>query len=360
MMKRKLTALMLAAAMMLCSACAVADAALITGTVVNVLPLTMSADLGGRVREVLVDAGDAVHAGDVLAVLEGTEVCALQDGTLHWFGETGDSAEMVTERYGAVAYIEPASALTVSASTKNAYNEEENKIIHPGETVYLKCAADGKHTGTGMVTSVSGSSYQLEILSGTFPDGESVWIYRSEDYETSARIGKGTVARKAPVAYTGEGVIIRFPLENGSEVKKGDVLFETLSGSYSGRTGQLGQICVQEDGVIASVSLNAGSTVESGSAVAELYADSRMRVECMVPESELDNFQPGDAVNMEFIYIEDGALTATGRVEKVSRVGSQSGDESEESVYRVQIVPDTTDGLLYGMTAVISRIQTGS
>ena len=85
-----------------------------------------------------------------------------------------------------------------------------------------------------------------------------------------------------------------------------------------------------------------------------------MRVECMVPESELDNFQPGDAVNMEFIYIEDGALTATGRVEKVSRVGSQSGDESEESVYRVQIVPDTTDGLLYGMTAVISRIQTGS
>ncbi len=117
---------------------------------------------------------------------------------------------------------------------------------------------------------------------------------------------------------------------------------------------------VQEDGVIASVSLNAGSTVESGSAVAELYADSRMRVECMVPESELDNFQPGDAVNMEFIYIEDGALTATGRVEKVSRVGSESADESEESVYRVQIVPDTTDGLLYGMTAVISRIQTGS
>ena len=69
------------------------------------------------------------------------------------------------------------------------------------------------------------------------------------------------MARKAPVAYTGEGVIIRFPLENGSEVKKGDVLFETLSGSYSGRTGQLGPICVQEDGGVASVSLNAGSTV---------------------------------------------------------------------------------------------------
>lgn len=65
-------------------------------------------------------------------------------------------------------------------------------------------------------------------------------------------------------------------------------------------------------------------------------------------------------VKTEVSVIEDGALTATGRVEKVSRVGSQSGDESEEAVYRIQIVPDTTDGLLYGMTAVISRIQTGS
>ena len=356
-MKKEMTVLIAALVLAAVSCSALADSITMNGTVVNVAPQTITAPLGGTVKDIYVLAGDQVSAGDVLALLEGDKVYALEDGTVRFFGDAGDSAEMVANRYGAVAYVEPACEYTISASTKQAYDKEENKNIHPGETVYLRCVDDSKHTGMGIVTSVSGTSFSIEVTRGAFANGESVYAYRSADYATTARIGKGDISRQDPVAYTGDGVIVRFAVKNGSQVKKGDVLFETLSGSFAHQTEDLNVIKAAADGVVSSLSLNRGDSVSAGSAAAELYPDEFMRIEATVTETDLQYFSVGDAVKVELIYLEDGEYSVEGVVEKISRIGKTSSDDGEEASFTVYIIPAETEKLLYGMTALISRLQ---
>ena len=355
---KKLMAVLLAALLLAAvSFSALAESVTMNGTVVNVAPQTISAPLGGTVKEVYVSGGDQVAAGDALALLEGNKVYALEDGTVRLFGDTGDSAEMVANRYGAVAYIEPACEYTLTASTKSAYDKEENRTIHPGEKVYLRCAEDSKHTGEGIVTSVSGTSFGVEVTSGSFLNGESVYVYRWDTFASTSRIGRGEISRQDPVAYTADGVIVNYAVKDGSYVKKGDVLFETLSGSFSNLTGDLNVIRAAADGVVASLSLSRGEAVEAGTAVAELYANEAMRIEASVTETDLQYFSVGDTVRVELIYLDDGEYTLEGTVEKISRIGAASGEEAEEASFSVYIVPSKTDKLLYGMTAVISRVQ---
>lgn len=335
---------------------ALADSITMNGTVVNAAPQTVTAELGGTVSQVSVSAGDRVQAGDTIAELKTEKVYALQAGTVRLFGEIGDSAEMVAERYGAVAYIEPACEYTISASTKNAYDLEENRIIHPGETVYIRCVDDSKNTGTGLVTAVSGTSFSVEVTEGSFENGESVYIYRTETYTAVSRIGKGSISRQDPVAYTAEGIIVGYAAEDGTKVSKGAVLFETLSGSYANRTDDLNHITATESGIVAELGLNIGSAVASGDSVMTFYADDAMRIQATVTETDLQYFQVGDTVRVEFTYINGGDFSMTGTIEKISGVGSALSEDSDEASFTVWIIPETTEGLSYGMNAVISRM----
>ena len=140
-------------------------------------------------------------------------------------------------------------------------------------------------------------------------------------------------------------------------VKKGDVLFETLSGAFTHQTEDLTVVKAAADGVIASISLNRGDSINAGTAAAELYADAYMRIEASVTETDLQYFSVGDQVRIELIYLEDGEYTVMGTVEKISRIGSASGEDSEEASFTVYIVPAETEKLLYGMTALVSRVQ---
>ncbi len=339
---------------------ALADSVNMNGTVVNAAPRTVVTALGGTVSQVAASAGDRVQAGDTIAVLETEKVYALQDGTVRLFGEIGDSAEMVADRYGAVAYVEPACEYTISASTKTAYDLEENRIIHPGETVYIRCVNDGKNTGTGLVTAVSGTSFSVEVTSGSFENGESVYLFRTADFQTQSRIGKGSVSRQDPVAYTADGIIVRYPIKDGTAVAKGAVLFETLAGSYANRADGLNSIAAAASGIVAELSLSVGSDVASGDAVMTFYADDAMRIQATVTETDLQYFKVGDTVNVEFIYINGGDFSMTGAIEKISGVGAALSEDSDESSFTVWIIPETSEGLSYGMNAVISRISSDS
>ena len=356
---KKLISLILIAALLAAMLLASASAEVITlnGTVVSTCTETITAALGGTIGDVKVSAGDHVNAGDALAALETVKVYALEDGTVRLFGSVGDSAETVAEKYGAVAYIEPAVRYTVSASTKNAYDDEANRIIHPGETVYLRSMENVKLTGKGIVTNVSGSSYTIELSEHDFSSGENVYIYRSSSFGIMSRIGRGSVSLKDPVTYTGSGIIVKYTAANNGTVKKGDVLFETLSGDYTAKTADLDKVTVTKAGVIASVSLQKGNSVNAGDTVAEFYADENMRIEALVTEEYLSSFAAGDEVAVTFIYLDNGEYTVNGVIEKISRTASSTDEETGEASYSVMIRPESTERLSYGMNAVIEKIE---
>ena len=138
-----------------------------------------------------------------------------------------------------------------------------------------------------------------------------------QNWAAVSRIGRASVSLKDPVAYTAEGLIAAFCVEDGAQVKKGDVLFETVSGSYPVDAASLAQVTAPVSGVVSSVSLNRGSTVSSGTAVAEIYPDELLRIEASVPESDLSLFTVGREVSVELNYLDNGEYTVPGVIEKV-------------------------------------------
>ena len=353
-MLKKMIAGLAAVLLLLAALPAGAEIMALSGTVVNMQEETVFSALGGTVEEIYVRPGDAIQAGEVIAKLKTRRVYALQDGVARIFGEAGESVEMIANQYGAVAYVEPALAYTAEISTKTAdTSNEANSVIHPGETVYLRVADETKRAGSGMVTSVSGGSFTVLISQGNLRSGDSVNAYRDPAYLTSTRLGKGSVSLADPAAYTGEGVVAAFSVENGAAVKKGDVLYELLDGSYSGNTPVSANIVSSCDGILASLNIAKGSAVGEGAAAAVVYPDDALRVEALVSETDLQLLHPGDAVTITFTYLNDGLLTARGTIESISRIGEASGGDSEEAWFRVYVKPENIENMVYGAHALV-------
>lgn len=345
---KKAFVLMIAFALAACL-CAQAETLYMSGEVVSLQEKTVTAAYGGTVSDLYVAAGDRVSAGGEILKLQAQPVVSAVSGTVYLFGEVGDDAAATAETYGSVAYVEQDKPYRVSATTSNAYNDEANRIIHPGEKVYLRAVSNATHKGAGYVSTVSGTSYTVVVEDEVFSTGEAVYVFRSSDYAAKSRLGRGSVSRADAALYTGEGIVTEIAVENGAHVEKGDVLFYTLSGTYSGKTEDLTTLRAAEDGTVATVSVGAGSAVESGAAVCTYYPDGALYLKASVSEYDIGSLYEGAEVTIEYAYAEDGEK-GRGTVEKISLVGE--ADETGGSVmYSVYIRPEDAKGLRYGMTA---------
>ena len=353
MKTRIVTALCLLCSLSLLCTCALADSLTLTGTVSAGKTIEVYAPIGGTIASVVAEVGQEVGADDVLYALKTTKVYADEDGTVTGiFGEPGDSATTVSNRYGAVMYLEGKSVYSVSASTDNAYNATDTKFVHVGETVYLKCRSNAERTGVGTITSIEGTSYTVKVSSGTFIPGDSVDIYRDKAFTTTKRIGRGSVSRVSPTAITGSGSIVRFAVKDGDKVKRGDLLLETLDGTFDGYYMSGTEIMAGSDGIVGSLSANQGSSIQGGSVVAVLYPKDGMRVEATVPEDSRSQIEVGDKVLIELES--DESKTYNGVVTLVSAL-AESGNS--ETSYRVLIsfVPD--QDVNFGMSVVVTTMD---
>ena len=277
-------------------------------TVVCMQPVYVTAAIGGTVGAVPALAGQQIGEGDTLAELSTNKVYAPADGTVTgMFCEPGDSISDITNRYGALMYIEPNSKYTLTASTDNAYNQSANKYIHVGEAVYLSCS-DGTHKGEGFVTSVSGTDFNVEVTSGGFYMGETVSVYRDSSRATKSRIGKGDIARIANVTVTGPengGSVVVLHVQEGSSVKAGDLLMETLNGEYDARycTGSTLKSSVK--GIDASVEVKPGANVSKGDVIAAIYPLDGFQLETQINEVDLSVLTVGTPVRVSFYWNED-------------------------------------------------------
>ena len=355
-MKKTLSILLLACLTAACLASA-ASAYELNGTVISAVTQNITSVYGGTVDQVLVYVGQTVRAGETIATLKTTKVYAKENGKVYFFGSAGDDGETLTATYGAVAYLEPDIAYSVTGSTKYAYDSAANKTIHPGETVMLR-STEGDSTGRGLITSVTDSSFEVLVTnSGDLLNGDTVNIFRSGNYQATNRIGRGSVVRRGPVAYDAVGIVTSYAVTSGQKVSKGDLLFETLTGSYQGETEGFTLIRSPVDGVISSIAVNPGTAVAEGGEIAAVYPLDTLRVEASANESDWVSVHVGDPVKIELTYANDGAKTLNGLVEYISIVGTPSEtDESDEARFSVYISLTDSDltGVAYGMNAIVT------
>ena len=343
------------------SPAALADGITFTGTVAASQTHEVYAPIGGTVEAVAAEAGQAVKAGDALVQLSTTKVYAEEDGTVTGvFGEPGDSAETVSQKYGAVMYLEGESVYSVAASTDNAYNSTATKFVHVGEPVYIECYSDGSHTGSGVITAIEGTDYTVRVTSGEFLIGETVNIYRGESAVSTSRIGRGTLNRTSPTAVTGSGSIASVAVENGDSVKKGDLLFETLDGSFDGLYMSGSAIAAGVGGTVSQLNAQQGSPVQKGDVVAVIYPESAMRIEAQVAEGNLSSIAVGDPVSIELVWNQDEEVTYEGTISMISAIAdeAQGGSEGDSGVtYTVYVDFTPDENTRYGMSAVVTTLD---
>lgn len=339
--------------LMLAVPAALAETVTLDGTVISTETVPVVAPAAGVLHQVYVHEGEHVSAGEPAAALYAQPVLAEVAGTVKVFGTEGESVEALTSRYGAVVYIEPDCAYTITASIRYAYDAEENKIVHPSETVYLRCTTSGAtHTGLGRVTAVSGNSFTVEITEGSFESGESVYVCRSDDYATSSRIGRGNVSHASPVAVTGLGTgrVSAIHVADGAHVEIGDALFDTVLVDTATAYAMPSPV----DGTVAEVLAAAGTAVTQGMVVASLYPDEAMRLEISLSENDLRDVGVGTRVTIEFTSGE----TAGGEIDWISSIAQVNEDEEDDTVYfSAHVRFDAPETIRYGMTAKVTTVE---
>lgn len=351
MMKRATAVL---AALMLAAGAAGAEKLSLNGTVETGETVPVYAPIGGTVESIAVEQGMRVAEGETLFTYRTEKTYASQDGTVTGvFVQPGDDAETVTERYGADLYIEGITRFSVSSSVSKAYSSVETTFVHTGEKVWVLCRTDSTRKGTGIITGVDGSGYTVLVTEGDFIIGDSVTVYRDETFTDKQRIGRGNVERVSPAAVNAAGAVVSVAVKDGDSVKRGDLLIETLSGTFEGYAMSGTAVKAAEAGVIVSVSVEAGAAVSKGDIVAQIAPLSGMRVEASLPADDRKALKAGDHVIIELES--DESRTYDGTVRFVTEIPEA---EAEEVTYKavIDFVPDGE--VFFGMPVVVITEET--
>ena len=343
-MNKMMSVAAFAAALTLTASCALAA----TADAKIVAPNTekITAPFAGTLLPFDYETGDSVSAHETLFTLDTTPVYATQAGTVSAvFASVGDDASGVAAHYGALAVIEPKNALYIDASTDQAYNDADNRYIHAGETLYLKLSND---KGTGVVTSVSGKKYTVEILSGSFDVDDTVRCFRESTTPSDSEVGRGKVTRYADVQVNANsGRIAAVHVKPGDAVEVGDLLFELVDAQSEKDASR--SIAASKDGVIASMNTASGAQVYRGQLLCEVADLSTLELSAEVDELDLNSIAVGDTLSYTLDAF-DGE-TFTGTVTQIDSVGAK---KQNATYFDVRITLPAGKTLLPGMNGTVT------
>ena len=342
--------------MMLAAGAAQAETLSLSGTVEAGVTVPVYAPIGGTVEKVSVETGMHVAAGKKLFSYRTEKTYAPTDGTVAGvFVKAGDDAETITELYGADLYLEGKAVYSISANISKAYSSVETTLVHTGEKVYAVCRTDATRKGSGTITAIDGNSYTVMVTDGNFIPGDSVTIYRNAAHTEKLRLGRGTVSRVSPTAVNTTGAIVKVAVKDGAKVKRGDLLMETLSGTFDGYTMSGTSVTAAEEGVIMSVSAEVGATVTKGDVMAQIAPISGMRVEATVSADDRLSLKAGDKVTIELES--DDTLSYQGTVRYITETpetGTETESESGEVNYKAIIDFKPDENVYFGMAVVVT------
>ena len=275
----------------------------------------------GTLTSLNLEVGQRVEAGQVVGGIRETKVFAPVDGSVAAVHlETGDKAD------GTVLEISPVSRYTLTCTAENYAKTPENALIHSGESLYVKCSADGTHRAIARVTTIDGAAFSAEVTAGELYVGEAVFLYRSREFTTDSLVGKGTVTTHDTVAVSGNGVLLKLRVAVGDTVERGPWLFSTASTDDT-------QITVPVDGIVTAVNVQVGSAVQEDQSAATLATAITLRAE--VSADDAMRFKKGDT----WYYTRNDDSHETHRTCTVQRVLTNEADASATIV----LVPEEKD-----------------
>ena len=285
------------------------------------------AAVGGGVEAVEVEAGQRVAPGEALIRLSAERTFAGQDGTVSLvYAEAGDAVS------GPVLEIAPLERYAIHCTVDKAYQSADSTLVHGGETVYVKCTADGTHRAVGVVTQVEGGEYRVITLGGELYVGETVYLYRDADFTADQRVGIGTVVVSDVVSYEAEGELTRLNVSEGDYVERGQLLYEIGGGEVSAPVA----------GIVASVSCEIGDAVAAEQAVVGIVPEGAVCVEIELDEAAAARVSVGDTARLTFAGEEDEDASP-GTVIEISAM-------AEDGCYTVRIRPESERLLPLGMS----------
>lgn len=335
----------------LCLLCAAASAeegaslATANATVISSQTTRVTAPYAGTLLAFDLAQGDRVSAGETLMSLDTQKLYATQSGVLQAvFAVPGDDAQGIQQRYGALAVIEPENALYLSATTRDAYDDDENRYLHAGETLYLKV---GDTKGTGRVTSVSDDGYVVEILTGAFELGDKVQCFRDEDHSAKKKVGSGTVCRYPDEQLTGAGRVLAVHKQAGDLVQAGDLIME-LTPSACPPTVTSSDVTSPVDGAVSALYVSSGAQVYEGQLLCEIQDLTQLELSAQVDEVYLSRVKEGATLTFALDAYAD--RTFTGQVTEIFPLGTEM---QNATYYEVRLTISNSQNLLPGMSGTL-------
>lgn len=340
-------------AIMLCLALplgALAEGQSFDGQVVCINPVAVKAPFGGIVEDFSLREGRTIEKGEALFSIETTKIYAPVDGMVTGLrAKAGDDAATIQEIYGALCAIEYEGRFTVSATTSGAYSDEENRIVFAGETVYLQNPNSTSRRGVGLITSVDGSSYTIEVTdAGTLHFKDEVNVYRESGHNSSSRIGRGKVARMPAYNVNATGSVLRVAVTEGQKIARGELLFELVDGALDGLKAAGNVVSAEVPGVLAQVNISAGTRVEKGDVLAVLHPTDAPEVKLTIDEEDLALFRVGEQVDVTFDVLADTKVS--GVVQSISGTPQETGS----AAYSVYVSFPAQAGVQEGMSATVA------
>lgn len=323
------------------------DCAVENGYVAAVKFIDVVAPCSGVLESFDLAQGDVVVENQRLFGVMTTKIVATEEAVVsHVFAKVGDRAESVISRYGALVSMEPIQERRIMASTSGAYDSDKTKTIHVGETLYFKTSGESKAEGSGMVISVSGENYVVDILSGSFELGEQLALYRDADYSSKYKVGRGVVTRRDPLSVTASGVVASVEVREGRTVKPGDVLMTMIGADAD--DGASAVVRAPSAGVISALPVSTGQQVWKGQLLARVSLTDNMEVLVDVDEVYIGNLEVGDKLSLTLDTNEDEILTGT--ISEISAVGVKV---QNAAYYTVHLRVDGSKALMLGQSAKV-------
>ena len=347
------------------------------------------AEAEGTLTDLRVSVGDAVKAGDILAVMTNTDLddtitdlefdlWELDDQILSTsagskvttieapaagrvvaiYAEAGDDALAVFRREGALAIISTDGRMKVELSDVDTASGVSlgEKLTVTGETFIAE--------GTVVDLTRQGTCMTLTIQDDSLPMGETVTVAR----QNGTTLGTSTLEVNKPMAVSSYGGTIEsVRVSVGDKVKRADTLFkltdspltlkienlrlqrEAAAKSLEEAKQQRENLIVVApcDGTIATLSISEGDEISSGAMLCSILEGEDMNLTIAVDELDVVEVEVGQKVKITVDALSDAEMD--GEVYKIAPVGSNSGGVT---TYDVELTFDAEgSGVHSGMNA---------